>query len=160
MSADSFITGECRRTIDDRFRITLPPEMAEAVTDADGESILVKERYGCLSLWRAAEWQKRLDDGVSLIRQKIDAGRMEQRWGEVQRLGRLLSTRSQRAKLANRSRLLIPDGCREFLDVNANQEVIVVGAVICIEIWNPKAWQEILRQEMPEFGPLLQQLAD
>jgi MraZ protein len=160
MSADSFITGECRRTIDDRFRITLPPDMAEAVTDANGESILVKERYGCLSLWRAAEWQKRLDDGVSLIRQKIDAGRMEQRWGEVQRLGRLLSTRSQTIKLANRSRLLIPDGCREFLDVNANQDVVVVGAVICIEIWNPQAWQEILRQEMPEFGPLLQQLAD
>jgi MraZ protein len=85
---------------------------------------------------------------------------MEQRWGEVQRLGRLLSTRSQKVKLANRSRLLIPDGCREFLDVNANQEVIVVGAVICIEVWNPKAWQEILRQEMPGFGPLLQQLAD
>ena len=160
MSADLFITGECRRTIDDRFRITLPPDMADAVTDADGESILVKERYGCLSLWRAAEWQKRLDDGVSLIRQKIDAGRMEQRWGEVQRLGRLLSTRSQKVTLANRSRLLIPDSCREFLDVNANQEVIVVGAVICIEVWNPKAWQEILRQEMPEFGPLLQQLAD
>ena len=160
MSAESFITGESRRTIDDRYRITLPADMAAAVTDAVGESILVKERYGCLSLWRAAEWQKRLDDGVSLIRQKIDAGRMEQRWGEVQRLGRLLSTRSQTVQLANRSRLLIPDGCREFLDVNANQEVIVVGAVICVEIWNPQAWQEILRREMPEFGPLLQQLAD
>ena len=160
MSADAFITGECRRTIDDRHRITLPPEMATAGTDSVGGALLGKERYGCLSLWRAAEWQNRLDDGVSLIRQKIDAGRMEQRWGEVQRLGRLLSTRSQTVKLANRSRLLIPDGCREFLDVNANQEVIVVGAVICIEIWNPRAWQEILRQEMPEFGPLLQQLAD
>jgi MraZ protein len=160
MSAETFITGETRRTIDDRFRITLPPEMAAAVTDDAGESILVKEQFGCLSLWRAAEWQKRLDDGVSLIRQKIDAGRMEQRWGEVQRLGRLLSTRSQTVKLANRSRLLIPDTCREFLDVGINQEVVIVGAVICIEIWNPQAWQEILRQEMPEFGPLLQRLSD
>lgn len=134
--------------------------MATAVTDSAGESILVKERYGCLSLWQAAEWQKRLDDGVSLIRQKIVAGRMEQRWSDVQRLGRLLSTRSQPVKLANRSRLSIPEGCRGFLDIAVNQEVIVVGAVICVEIWNPLAWQELLRQEMPEFGPLLQQLAD
>ena len=160
MPPETFITGEAKRTVDDRFRATLPLEMAKAVTDEAGETILVKERFGCLSLWRASDCQKRLNDGVSLIRKKIDAGRMEQRWGDVQRLGRLLSTRSLTVKLAGRSRLLIPDGCREFLDVNTNQEVMIVGAVICVEIWNPQAWLDILRQEMPSFGPLLQELAD
>ena len=77
MSLDRFITGEVKRTIDDRYRITLPPEMAEAVSDSEGNCILAKERAGCLSLWRAAEWQKRLEDGVTLIKQKIHAGRME-----------------------------------------------------------------------------------
>ncbi len=158
MSPESFITGEVKRTLDDRFRLTLPPEMAEAISDKDGETILAKERDGCLSLWRAADWQKRLDDGVGLIRQKIAAGRMEQRWGDVQRLGRLLSTRSRTLKLANRSRLLIPEGYRELLNVPVNQDVILVGAVICVEIWNPQAWLEILRSDMPEFGPLFRDL--
>ena len=36
--------------------------------------ILAKEQAGCLSLWRASDWQQRLDDGVSLIRQKMQAG--------------------------------------------------------------------------------------
>ena len=102
MAPATFITGEAKRTIDDRFRITLPLEMAGAVTDEVGETILVKERFGCLSLWRASDWQKRLNDGVSLIRKKIDAGRMEQRWDDVQRLGRLLSTRSLTVKLTGR----------------------------------------------------------
>lgn len=128
--------------------------MAQAVTDEAGQTILMKERYGCLSLWRAADWQKRIDDGVSLMKQKIDAGRMEQRWSEVQRLGRLLSTRYRTVKLANRSRLLIPEGFREFLDVKPNEEVMLVGAVICIEVWNPQAWLQTLHQDMPEFGPL------
>lgn len=159
MAVETFITGEHKRTIDERFRISLPNEMAEAVTDEAGETIMAKERYGCLSLWRATDWQRRLDDGVGLIQQKIQAGRMEQRWGEVQRLGRLLSTRSRTVKLANRSRLLVPEGYREFLDVPVNQEVMVVGAAICVEIWNPQCWLDVLKQDMPEFGPLFQDLS-
>ncbi len=157
---DTFITGEHRRSLDDRFRLTLPTEFATAVTDDAGETILTKERYGCLSLWKAADWRQRMDDGMSLIRNKIRAGRMEQRWNDVQRLGRLLSTRTIDVKLANRSRLLIPEGFREFLDVDKSGDVMVVGAVICVEIWNPQAWLEQLRTDMPEFGGLFKELSD
>lgn len=159
MSPEKMITGEVKRTIDERFRITLPTDMAQAVSDETGETIVSKERYGCLALWPAAQWQRRFDDGVGLIEQKIRAGRLENRWSDVQRLGRLLSTRYRTVKLANRSRLLIPEGYREFLDLGPNQEVMLVGAAICIEIWNPKAWLDILRHDMPEFGPLFQDLS-
>ena len=33
MPPQTFITGEVRRTVDERFRVSLPAEMAEAVTD-------------------------------------------------------------------------------------------------------------------------------
>ena len=158
MAVESFITGESKRTLDERYRLTLPPEMAEAAADANGDCILTKERYGCLSLWPALEWQARQDAGVALMRQKIIAGRMEQRWDEVQRLGRMLSTRSRTVKLANRSRLLIPEGFREFLDVAAGGDVMVVGAVVCVEIWKPEAWLDTLRNEMPDFGGLFREL--
>ena len=160
MLEETFITGEFKRILDERFRITLTREMAEAVADESGECILAKERFGCLSLWRASEWQKRLDDGVTLLKQKIRSGRMEQKWGDVQKLGRLLSSRHRTVRLANRSRILIPEGFREFLDVAANQPIVLVGAVVCVEIWNPQAWLETLRQDMPEFGPLFQQMTD
>jgi len=160
MASAPLITGEVKRTLDERFRITLPVEMAEAVVDKSGEVILTKERYGCLSLWPAAEWREREQAGVSLIQQKIEAGRMEQRWSDVQRLGRMLSTRSQTVKLTNRSRLLVPEGFRQFLDVPAGEEVMLIGAVICVEIWKPTAWLENLKQEMPQFGELFQELAD
>lgn len=160
MSSENFITGEMKRTLDERYRISLPAEMAQAVTDESGETLLTKEREGCLSLWKSSDWHQRQEAGVALIKQKITAGRMEGRWSEVQRLGRLLSTRSKIIKLANRSRILIPEGFREFLDVSPNQEVMIVGAVICVEIWHPEVWLETLRQEMPEFNPLFQQLSD
>jgi len=156
---DVFLTGEWKRAIDDRYRITLPAEMAEAVTDQEGNTILAKERHGCLSLWKAADWQRRIDDGVALIKQKIHAGRMDQRWDDVQQLGRLLSTRYRTVRLANRSRLVIPEGFREFLDVAPEGEVMLVGAVICVEIWNPRAWLDYLREEMPRFSPLFKELS-
>jgi MraZ protein len=83
---------------------------------------------------------------------------MEQRWSDVQRMGRLLSTRSREVQIANRSRILIPEGFREFLDVAAGGEVMIVGAGICIEIWNPTAWLETLREDMPEFGSMFKEL--
>jgi MraZ protein len=160
LATAQLITGEFRRSLDDRFRLSLPAEMATAVTDESGETILTKEQYGCISLWRAEEWQKRIDDGLGLIQQKIQAGKMEQRWEQVQRFGRLLSTRSRTVKLANRARLVVPEGFREFLDVPAGSDVMLVGASICVEIWNPQAWLDYLRGEMPEFGPLFKDLAD
>ena len=152
------ITGENRRTIDERFRLTLPPEFAEAVSDEAGNVIVAKEQTGCLSLWKSDDWQQRLDSGVRLLEQKIEAGRMEDRWGDVQRLGRLLSSRHQQVTLAKRSRLLVPEGFRQFLGVSAGQEVVVVGAVICVEIWHPDMWLEVLKSEMPEFGSLFKTL--
>ena len=155
-----FLTGEAKRTIDERFRLTLPQDFADAITDGAGEMVLAKERSGCLSLWPLQEWKQRLESGISLLKQKIEAGRMEQRWTDVQRLGRLLSTRHQEVSLANRSRLLIPEGCRQFLDVQAGDNVVVVGAVICVEIWNPAIWMHVLRDEMPEFGDLFKNLTE
>lgn len=156
---DSFLTGEHKRTLDERFRLSLPTELATAVTDKAGQTILAKERYGCLSLWRASDWQNRIDDGLALIQQKISTGRMEQRWSDVQQLGRLISTRSSTVKLAKRSRLMVPEGFREFLDVEAGGEVMVVGAAICVEVWNPLAWREALKEEIPQFGPLFKDLS-
>lgn len=159
MVDDTFITGEERRVIDERFRITLPAEMAAAIMDEQGQTLVVKERFGCLSLWRAQEWQQRHEAGVAILKQKLVAGRMDQRWDEVQRLGRLLSTRSQTVTLANRSRLLVPDAFREFLGATAGQEVMVVGAVVCVEIWSLAAWLDTLKADMPEFHPLFKELS-
>jgi MraZ protein len=49
-----FLTGEYKRTIDDRFRLMLPPELSGAISDENGDVIIAKERAGCLSLWQPA----------------------------------------------------------------------------------------------------------
>jgi MraZ protein len=29
-----------------------------------------------------------------------------------------------------------------------------------VEIWNPQCWLDVLKQDMPEFGPMFQDLAN
>ncbi len=54
-----FILGEFHRTLDDRWRLSIPSQLAESLA---AECILAKERPGCVSLWSGPTWQsKELD---------------------------------------------------------------------------------------------------
>ena len=154
-----FIRGEFQRTLDERYRLSIPTELAEPLCGESTDCILAKERPGCLSLWSAPVWQSRLDEGIELVRRKIQAGKLEGRIGQVQVLGRLLSTRQRPVQLAGRGRLLIPEGFREFLGVEPGGEVLVVGAAVCVEIWRPPAWLQYLEGKMPRFRRLFEQLS-
>jgi MraZ protein len=153
-----FILGEFERTLDDRFRLSIPSELL-AGFGSESRCVLAKERPGCLSLWRADAWQAKLQAGVDLVQSKMRAGKLEGRLGQVQMLGRLLSTRHKEVELAGRGRLLIPEGFREFLKVEAGGEVLVVGAAVCVEIWQPQAWLSYLEQRIPKFRRLFDQLS-
>ena len=158
-TAQEFLLGEFLRTIDERYRLSIPNELGDALVAESPDCILAKERPGCLSLWSAPVWQTRLDQGVELIKQKMRAGKLQERLSQVQLFGRLLSTRHKPVQLAGRGRLVIPDGFREFLGVEAGGDVQIVGAAVCIEIWNPTAWLKYLEERMPRFGRLFDQLS-
>lgn len=160
MSASpEFICGEFQRTFDERYRLSIPSELLPAVGADGADCILAKERPGCLSLWNAEAWQAKLDAGVHLITAKMRAGKFEGQWSRVQLLGRLLSTRHRTVELAGRGRLLVPEGFREFLLAEPGGEVTIVGAGVCLEIWNPTEWLKYLSRQMPKFRRLFDQLS-
>ncbi len=154
-----FLLGEFQRTLDDRYRLVIPSELGDLLCAESLECILAKERPGCLSLWSAPVWQSKLDEGVALVQQKMRAGKLEGRIGQVQMLGRLLSTRHKTVQLAGRGRLLIPEGFREFLGVEPGGEVLVIGAAVCVELWKPAVWIAYLQRRMPKFRRLFDRLA-
>jgi MraZ protein len=153
-----FFQGEFTRTLDERYRLSIPQELAEALAKQGVDCALVKERAGCLSLWPIAAWRQRLQSAVELLQAKMKAGKLDGKLTEVQSLGRMLSTRHKEVQLAGRGRLLVPEGFREFLQVQAGADAIVVGAAVCIEIWNPAAWRTHLETQLPTFQQLFDQL--
>jgi MraZ protein len=150
-AAVDLLIGEFVRTLDERFRLAIPPELLEPLLAAGPKLMLAKERAGCLSLWSASLWKPRLDAAVDVVRSKLEAGLLAQRLGQVQELGRLLSTRQQTVSLAGRARLVLPEGFREFLAVEPGGSLMVVGAAVCVELWQPAAWTAYVSSEMPGF---------
>ena len=154
------ILGEFPATLDERYRLSIPGGLAELI---GLRCILAKERAGCLSLWSAEAWETKLDSRIKLIEQKILADAIgEDRIARVQLLGRLLSTRHKAVELKGRGRLLLPEGFRRFLGVDRDppdNEVMVIGAAVCVEIWKPAAWLKYLQGRMPKFRRLFHQLS-
>lgn len=156
-----FVLGEFRRSLDDRFRVSIPAELADSFSTTEASKcILAKERPGALSIWHAEDWGERLDGDIQLIRSKIEAGRLKERITDVQLLGRLLSTRHREVQLGGRGRLIIPEGFREFLGIEPGGDAMIIGAAVCIEVWRPEAWIEHLSQQIPQFGKLVEELAN
>ena len=158
-SDSSLLLGEYRRTIDDRFRVSLPNELAEKLTANSSDCVLAKERPGCVSVWDAKAWATRLESSLEIVRAKAQAGRLDSRLADLQRFGRLLSTRHRTVPVAGRGRLVIPEGFREFLKADPGSEIMVVGAAVCIEIWQLDAWLSCLDEQISDFGTLLDDLA-
>jgi MraZ protein len=159
-ASPDFVLGEFTRSLDDRYRLSVPAELAEPLLGESVECALAKERPGCLSLWSAPQWRERYEAGVELVQSKMRAGRLEGRLDEVQQLGRLLSTRHRPIQLGGRSRLVVPEGFREFLGVEPGGTVIVVGAAVCVEIWRADRWLQHLEERMPSFRELFDKLAN
>jgi MraZ protein len=158
-SSTALILGEFRRTLDERYRLSLPAEMLDPLLAGGEECILTKESPGALSLWNSSGWQAHLDSGMELVQRKIQTGRLQGRIEDVQRLGRLLSTRHRTVQVAGKGRLLVPEGFREFLGVEPGGDVLLVGAALCVEIWRPDAWLEYLKEDIPQFRKLFDNLS-
>jgi MraZ protein len=156
--ATDLFLGEWTRSLDERHRLSLPPEWADLLAGDTGECTLAKERPGCVSLWNTSQWQSWLAGGVELLRTKLRGDRLRERVGDVQQLGRLLSTRHRTVPIAGRGRLALPDSFREFLGVEPGGDVLVVGAAVCVELWRPQRWGEHIGEQMPGFRQLFDEL--
>ncbi len=153
------ILGEYQRTLDERFRLSVPTEMCDLLTGEGQDCVLSKERTGCLGLWNAGLWNEKMRQGIELIEKKIETGRLEGRVAEVQKLARMLSARHRTIQLAGRGRLVLPEGFREFLGVEPGGEIVIVGAGLCVELWNPKEWLLYQESQVTEFHDIFNELS-
>lgn len=156
---EEIFRGEFRRTLDERYRLSVPGDWADRLVADSADCILAKERPGCLSLWNATQWEAKLEARVELIEQKLRLGELDRRISQVQMFGRLLSTRQRRVQLAGRGRLLVPEGFREFLGAEPGAAVMIVGAAVCVEIWDPTAWVGYLEGRITKFRRLFDHLS-
>ena len=128
-------SGSYERSIDDKWRVSLPPEFRNR-SEADDRCVLGRVPGSpCLGLWR----QKSYDAAYRRLEQEVrtrESGHDLLRW---------FSAHNYPVRPDAQGRVVVPEPLREILDVdlaNKDTSVFVAGVGERIELWNSDAWLE------------------
>ena len=123
--------GRYEHSLDEKGRLILP---AKFRPHFEHGGFISQYEDGCLALWTAEEFDR-----------KMLAMEASQEQSRAERnLARLMASGTQEVEVDKRSgRMAIPQYLRSFADLE--RDVLVIGAINRVELWNPAAWEERIR---------------
>ncbi|HTF87750.1 MAG TPA: division/cell wall cluster transcriptional repressor MraZ [Planctomycetota bacterium] len=144
-------TGESTHTLDSKYRVFLPKRLQDGLgRDAEGNltGVLSRGFEDCLFLYSDAGFQRAVD------RLQTQAFSSEQ-----QRLmQRLLFSDTYPATLDTAGRLLLPESLRALAQIQS-KEVVVIGLIDRIELWDKTRWADFKARNNSKFNQLDRVLA-
>lgn len=136
--------GEYERSIDDKSRVVMPPELRTGLVQG---AVLARSFDSCLCLYPVAKWK-------SLARAIDDLPEIRY---EARVLARSIFAGAITCDLDRQGRIAIPAFLREHANIHG--DVVVVGLYSRIEIWSKAAWLATHRQVERDAPELAHELA-
>lgn len=125
--------GQFTYSIDDKGRLAIPAKLRKQITaEANDTFVMVKGFSRCIDLYPLDEWQK--------IEEKLLQLNLFNE--QHTKFLRMLSSFASDDKMDSQSRILIPKKLLEYAEIE--KEVIILGALKKIEVWNPKNFENYL----------------
>ena len=120
--------GRFEHTLDPKGRLVLPSSFRDEMAVG---GYLTQADDGCLALWTEDEFRKEAADMLEQVRTKqIDRHKL-----------RAFSSGAAQVKPDAQGRIAIAPPLREFAALT--KEVVVIGALASIEIWDAARWQTV-----------------
>jgi MraZ protein len=136
--------GSFEHTVDSKGRVSVPSRFREIIADRyDGKLVLAMDYDKCLTVYPIEEWEKLEDKIRNLPTMKK----------EVKDFMRFLLASATECELDKQGRVLIPPTLREHAGIAKN--VMLVGIIDKIEIWDAKAWEARNSQNGDKIGEAL-----
>ncbi len=126
------LLGEYEHTIDDKNRLTLPAKFRRAFADG---VVVTRGMDGCLYAYPRGEWERLVETRLAEIDQLTHEGR---------RLYRFFFSGAAEAELDKQGRFVLPPSLIEHAGLG--REVVVAGVRDHLEIWDPAAWRDQLKE--------------
>ncbi len=130
--------GRYEHSLDDKGRIILP---AKFRAHFEHGGYLTEYQDGCLSLWTPDQFELQMDS----MTERATSGRSDRN------LVRLWASTSHELEIDRQGRMAIPARLREFAGLVG--DVLVLGAIDRVELWNRETWEE---KVLPEEARLTQ----
>ncbi len=125
--------GRFEHSLDDKGRLILPAKFRGPFEHG---GYLSEYQDGCLSLWTPEEFELQMETML----EKASAGRSDRN------LARVWASTSHELEIDKQGRMAIPQRLREYAGLVG--EVLVLGAIDRVELWNREAWdQKVLPEE-------------
>jgi MraZ protein len=129
--------GRYEHTLDIKGRVILP---AKFRAHFERGGYLAQHSEGCLALWTPGEFDRQM----SVMQERAEAGRTDRN------RARVWASSSHEVEIDRQGRMPIPALLRGFAELET--DVLVLGVIDRIELWNPAKWAE---KVLPEESWLL-----
>ncbi len=140
------LIGSFKYSIDKKGRIAIPAKLRKSVSPEANETfIITRGTAKCIDIYPLDVWKELTEKTLS---QLSPINKKESMFV------RFLINQAAEDTLDSQSRLLIPKSLLEYAEID--NEVFILGAIKKIEVWNPKIYEE----HMKENEQLFEQIAN
>jgi MraZ protein len=119
--------GTYEHSLDDKGRVILPAKFRGPF---ERGGFLTANQDGCLALWTPDEFEVQSQAWL----ERAASGKADRN------MARMWAAMSHESEIDRQGRMAIPQQLREF--ANLEREVLVVGSIDRVELWNGTAWAE------------------
>lgn len=119
--------GRFEHSLDDKGRVVLPPTFRSRLAEGG----YLTQYQHCLALWSPKEFE----DFVERLRDKL------RNQEAAPNAMRALLANAAEIKVDAQGRIAIPQRLRDYAQLGSN--VVLVGSLDHVELWNPEAWEPV-----------------
>ncbi len=132
--------GQFTYSIDAKGRISIPAKLRRHVAaEANDTFMMIRGTSTCIDIYPLNEWQ--------LFEEKLN--KLNPFKPDEIRFIRTILQHVTDDKLDSQSRILIPQTLLEYAKIE--KEVLILGALNKIEVWNPRIFEEYMKQSDETF---------
>lgn len=140
--------GRYIHTLDAKGRLSVPSRFREVLAQHREETLILTNFDNCLAGFPADEWE--------LLEEKVRGLSMLQK--DVRIFTRYFFSSAQECPVDRQGRILIPPTLRE--DAGLEKDVVLVGVLNRIEIWNKARWDTFSRESSENFESVAAKLSE
>lgn len=131
----SAFKGQYKHALDDKSRVNMPAKLRKALSpEADETFVVTRGLEECIFVYPFDEWRK--------IEEKLKALPVTR---DARYFVRVLISHAHDVQMDDQGRILLPQNLLEFAKIDKeNKEILIIGALERIEIWNPELFQKYL----------------
>lgn len=132
--------GQFTYSIDAKGRISIPAKLRKQISpEANDSFVMTRGVSSCIDIYPLNEWVQ--------IEEKLL--KLNQFQPDDVRFIRMMTQFAIEDSMDSQSRILIPQNLIEYAKIE--KEVLILGVLKKIEVWNPKIYEEYLNQSPETF---------